>query len=198
MQATSGSSASALPSSAGGSGVPDGDRGCWCLFRVSILNQKPGGSHIHKDSYGRFGADNASLGWGDYIKMDDFLAADGGYLLDGAVVFSASVHVIKESNSFTRSLPMIAGMSGAGSGRAGARKSDGHFGKFVWRIENFTRLKELLKKRKITGLCIKSRKFQVGNRDCRLIVYPRGKHSSKCFLHTHLVVCKINLWISAT
>ena len=44
----------------------------------------------------------------------------------------------------------------------------------MWKIEHFTRLKELLKKRKITGLCIKSRRFQVGCRDCRLIVYPRG------------------------
>lgn len=48
-------------------------------------------------------------------------------------------------------------------------------GKFTWRIDAFTRLKDLLKKRKITGLCIKSRRFQVGMRDCRLIVYPRGK-----------------------
>lgn len=188
VQATSASSASALASTSAGSGVPDADRGCWCLFRVSILNQKPGGSHIHRDSYGRFGADSASLGWGDYLKMDEFLAADGGYLFDGAVVFNASVHVIKESNSFTRSLPPVAGISGAGGGRSGTRKSDGHFGKFVWRIENFTRLKELLKKRKITGLCIKSRRFQVGNRDCRLIVYPRGKYLEKCLLKIHLVV----------
>ncbi|KAF8677820.1 hypothetical protein HU200_046449 [Digitaria exilis] len=138
VQVASGSSASALPQSGAGSGVPDGDRGC-------------------------------CLGWGDYIKMDEFLAADSGYVVDGAVVFSASVHVIKESNSFTRSLPMVLGIGGSGGGRAGARKSDGHFGKFVWRIESFTKLKELLKKRKITGLCIKSRRFQVGNRDCRLI-----------------------------
>nr|CAB3447228.1 unnamed protein product [Digitaria exilis] len=151
VQVASGSSASALPQSGAGSGVPDGDRGCWCLFRISILNQRSGGSHVHKDSYGRFGADNASLGWGDYIKMDEFLAADSGYVVDGAVVFSASVHVIKESNSFTRSLPMVLGIGGSGGGRAGARKSDGHFGKFVWRIESFTKLKELLKKRKITG-----------------------------------------------
>lgn len=48
-------------------------------------------------------------------------------------------------------------------------------GKFTWRIDNFTRLKDLLKKRKITGLCIKSKRFQVGGRDCRLIVYPRGQ-----------------------
>nr|CAB3450363.1 unnamed protein product [Digitaria exilis] len=151
VQVASGSSASALPQSGAGSGVPDGDRGCWCLFRISVLNQRSGGSHVHKDSYGRFGADNASLGWGDYIKMDEFLAADSGYVVDGAVVFSASVHVIKESNSFTRSLPMVLGIGGSGGGRAGARKSDGHFGKFVWRIESFTKLKELLKKRKITG-----------------------------------------------
>ncbi|CAL4968263.1 unnamed protein product [Urochloa decumbens] len=188
VQVASGSSASALPQSSAGSGVPDGDRGCWCLFRISVLNQRSGGSHIHKDSYGRFGADNASLGWGDYIKMDEFLAADSGYLVDGAVVFSASVHVIKESNSFTRSLPMVLGVGGAGGGRAGARKSDGHFGKFVWRIENFTRLKELLKKRKITGLCIKSRRFQVGNRDCRLIVYPRGQSQPPCHLSVFLEV----------
>ncbi|VAI58444.1 unnamed protein product [Triticum turgidum subsp. durum] len=188
VQATSASSASALASTSAGSGVPDADRGCWCLFRVSILNQKPGGSHIHRDSYGRFGADSASLGWGDYLKMDDFLAADGGYLFDGAVVFNASVHVIKESNSFTRSLPTVAGISGAGGGRSGTRKSDGHFGKFVWRIENFTRLKELLKKRKITGLCIKSRRFQVGNRDCRLIVYPRGQSQPPCHLSVFLEV----------
>ncbi|KAG8060322.1 hypothetical protein GUJ93_ZPchr0002g26382 [Zizania palustris] len=188
VQATSGSSAAVLPSSSGGSGVPDGDRGCWCLFRVSILSQRPGGIHIHKDSYGRFGADNASLGWGDYMKIDDFMAADGGYLVDGAVVFSASVHVIKESNSFTRSLPMMVNMIGASGGRAGAKKSDGHFGKFVWRIENFTRLKELLKKRRITGLCIKSRRFQVGNRDCRLIVYPRGQSQPPCYLSVFLEV----------
>ena len=50
-------------------------------------------------------------------------------------------------------------------------------GKFTWRIEHFTRLKELLKKRKITGMCVKSRCFQVGGRECRLIIYPRGAAS---------------------
>ena len=54
-----------------------------------------------------------------------------------------------------------------------ARESD-FAGRFTWRIEHFTRLKDLLKKRKITGLCIKSRRFTIGGRDCRLIVYPRG------------------------
>ena len=47
-------------------------------------------------------------------------------------------------------------------------------GRFTWKIEHFTRLKELLKKRKITGMCVKSRCFQVGGRECRLIIYPRG------------------------
>ena len=62
-----------------------------------------------------------------------------------------------------------------GKGSKGGAGGDGYAGKFVWRIEAFTRLKDLLKKRKITGLCIKSRRFTVGGRDCRLIVYPRGK-----------------------
>ena len=61
-----------------------------------------------------------------------------------------------------------------GKGSKGGAGGDGYAGKFVWRIEAFTRLKDLLKKRKITGLCIKSRRFTVGGRDCRLIVYPRG------------------------
>ena len=150
------------------------DRSCWCLFRMSVLNQKPGSNHMHRDSYGRFAADNksgdnTSLGWNDYMKMADFIGPDSGFLVDDTAVFSTSFHVIKEFSSFSKNGGLIGGRSGSG-----ARKLDGHMGKFTWKIENFTRLKDLLKKRKITGLCIKSRRFQIGNRDCRLIVYPRG------------------------
>lgn len=157
------------------------DRSCWCLFRMSVLNQRPGLNHMHRDSYGRFAADNksgdnTSLGWNDYMKMADFVGEDSGFLVDDTTVFSASFHVIKESSSFSKNAGLV------GGGRGGARKSDGHLGKFTWRIENFTRLKDLLKKRKITGLCVKSRRFQIGNRDCRLIVYPRGKlHGNRVF-----------------
>lgn len=148
------------------------DRSCWCLFRMSVLNQKPGSNHMHRDSYGRFAADNksgdnTSLGWNDYMKMADFMGPESGFLVDDTAVFSTSFHVIKEFSSFSKNGGLIAG-------RSGTRKSDGHMGKFTWKIENFTRLKDILKKRKITGLCIKSRRFQIGNRDCRLIVYPRG------------------------
>lgn len=152
------------------------DRSCWCLFRMSVLNQKPGMNHVHRDSYGRFaadnkGGDNTSLGWNDYMRMMDFVGPESGYLADDTAVFSTSFHVIKETHS--HSFPKIVGS--VVGGRGSVRKSDGHFGKFTWRIENFTRLKDLLKKRKITGLCVKSKRFQIGNRDCRLIVYPRGK-----------------------
>jgi hypothetical protein len=150
------------------------DRSCWCLFRMSVLNQKPGSNHMHRDSYGRFAADNksgdnTSLGWNDYMKMLDFIGPDSGFLVEDTAVFSTSFHVIKEFSSFSKSGGLVGGRSGSG-----ARKLDGHLGKFTWKIENFTKLKDLLKKRKITGLCIKSRRFQIGNRDCRLIVYPRG------------------------
>lgn len=150
------------------------DRSCWCLFRMSVLNQKPGLNHMHRDSYGRFAADNksgdnTSLGWNDYMKMVDFMGSDSGFLVDDTAVFSTSFHVIKELSSFSKNGGLVGVRNGGGS-----RKSDGHMGKFTWRIENFTRLKDILKKRKITGLCIKSRRFQIGNRDCRLIVYPRG------------------------
>ncbi|XP_068647570.1 uncharacterized protein [Aristolochia californica] len=165
------------------------ERSCWCLFRMSVLSQKPGLNHMHRDSYGRFAADNksgdnTSLGWNDYMKMLDFLGQDMGFLVDDTAVFSASFHVIKESNSFSKNAGLVGGRSGSG----GARKSDGHLGKFTWRIENFTRLKDLLKKRKITGLCVKSRRFQIGNRDCRLIVYPRGQSQPPCHLSVFLEV----------
>ncbi|XP_031377556.1 uncharacterized protein LOC116192981 isoform X2 [Punica granatum] len=163
------------------------DRSCWCLFRMSVLNQKPGSNHMHRDSYGRFAADNksgdnTSLGWNDYMKMADFTGPESGFLVDDTVVFSTSFHVIKEFSSFSKNGGLIAGV------RNGARKSDGHMGKFTWKIENFTRLKDILKKRKITGLCIKSRRFQIGNRDCRLIVYPRGQSQPPCHLSVFLEV----------
>ncbi|KAK8602582.1 hypothetical protein V6N13_057786 [Hibiscus sabdariffa] len=164
------------------------DRSCWCLFRMSMLNQKPGLNHMHRDSYGRFAVDNksgdnTSLGWNDYMKMSDFVGLETGFLVDDTAVFSTSFHVIKEFCSFSKNGGLVAGRTGTG-----ARKSDGHMGKFTWRIENFTRLKDLLKKRKITGLCIKSRRFQIGNRDCRLIVYPRGQSQPPCHLSLFLEV----------
>ncbi|GMP94503.1 hypothetical protein CsSME_00043948 [Camellia sinensis var. sinensis] len=164
------------------------DRSCWCLFRMSALNQKPGLNHMHRDSYGRFAADNksgdnTSLGWNDYMKMSDFIGPESGFLVDDMAVFSTSFHVIKELSSFSKNGGLIGFRSGSG-----LKKSDGHMGKFTWRIENFTRLKDLLKKRKITGLCIKSRRFQIGNRDCRLIVYPRGQSQPPCHLSVFLEV----------
>ncbi|CAK9145468.1 unnamed protein product, partial [Ilex paraguariensis] len=165
------------------------DRSCWCLFRMSVLNQKPGLNHMHRDSYGRFAADNksgdnTSLGWNDYMKMSDFVGMESGFLLDDTAIFSTSFHVIKELSSFSKNGGFIGGVRSG----SGTRKSDGHMGKFTWRIENFSRLKDLLKKRKITGLCIKSRRFQIGNRDCRLIVYPRGQSQPPCHLSVFLEV----------
>ncbi|XP_074329147.1 uncharacterized protein LOC141666834 [Apium graveolens] len=164
------------------------DRSCWCLFRMSVLNQKPGFNHLHRDSYGRFAGDNksgdnTSLGWNDYMKMADFVGNDSGFLVDDTASFSTSFHVIKEFSNFSKN-GALSGMRTVG----GLRKSDGHVGKFTWKIENFTRLKDLLKKRKITGLCIKSRRFQIGNRDCRLIVYPRGQSQPPCHLSVFLEV----------
>ncbi|KAL3655838.1 hypothetical protein CASFOL_000234 [Castilleja foliolosa] len=166
------------------------DRSCWCLFRMSVLNQKPGNgsNHVHRDSYGRFAADNksgdnTSLGWNDYMKMADFISPESGFLVEDTAVFSTSYHVIKEYSGFSKSGTLIGARNGGN-----VRKSDGHLGKFTWKIENFTRLKDLLKKRKITGLCIKSRRFQIGNRDCRLIVYPRGQSQPPCHLSVFLEV----------
>lgn len=80
---------------------------------------------------------------------------------------------LQESTNFVRNLDRNSSALKRNKSKSG-NSGDGYSGRFVWRIENFTRLKDLLKKRKITALCIKSRHFQIGNRDCRLIVYPRG------------------------
>ena len=69
----------------------------------------------------------------------------------------------------------IAGLQAkVGSKAANSAAADSHHATFVWRIEHFSRLKDVLKKRKITGLCVKSRRFLVGGYTCRLIIYPRG------------------------
>ncbi|XP_019082713.1 PREDICTED: uncharacterized protein LOC104705038, partial [Camelina sativa] len=150
------------------------DRSSWCLFRMSALNQKTECTHIHRDSYGRFAADNkngdnTSLGWNDYMKMSEFVNPEAGFLLDDTAVFRASFYVIKEFSSFTTN-------------------GTGNMGKFTWRVENFTRFNDLLKNREITGLCIKSKRFQIGNRDCRLIVYPRGQSKPPSHLSVFLEV----------
>ena len=93
----------------------------------------------------------------------------------------ALVVLTQESTNFMRNLDRNSSSIKRNKSKSG-NSGDGYSGRFVWRIENFTRLKDLLKKRKITALCIKSRHFQIGNRDCRLIVYPRG---AACTLLLH-------------
>ena len=56
-------------------------------------------------------------------------------------------------------------------------KFDGYIGKFSWKINNFTKLKDLLIRKRIKNLCIKSRKFLITSSDFRLLLYPRGKLS---------------------
>ncbi len=159
------------------------ERSCWCLFRLSMHSQSQGGKHVHRDSYGRLAADskqgdNTSLGWNDFMLLDTFKDPASGFLQDGSAVFSTSFHFIKESSVFSRHLERGLTTKNRSGKSKGSNPNDIFQGKFTWKIEHFTRLKELLKKRKITGLCIKSKRFQVGGRDCRLIVYPRGTTAS--------------------
>ena len=53
------------------------ERSCWCLFRLVLVAEGPGSQPLYRDSYGRFAADsktgdNTSLGWNDFITMDEF------------------------------------------------------------------------------------------------------------------------------
>ena len=47
----------------------------------------------------------------------------------------------------------------------------------MWRIDKFSKLKDIVKKRKISNLSIKSPQFTVGGQSMRLIMYPRGMTS---------------------
>ena len=175
------------------------DRTCWCLFRLAVQPQNEAGRTVHRDSYGRFACDgrsgdNTSLGWNDFMRMEDFLTPGSAYLEGDTAVFSTSFHVIRESTSLVRHLEPRGATAGSAviartrDKRKTATRETEWAGRFQWRLENFTRLKDLLKKRKITGLCIKSRRFTVGGRDCRLIVYPRGQSQPPTFLSVFLEV----------
>jgi len=102
-----------------------------------------------------------------------FRDAETGYMQDDTATFTAAFHVIKETCTFSRSIERIGAKARAVKSKS-VSTGENFQGKFVWKIEHFTRLKDILKKRKITGLCVKSKRFTVGGRDCRLIVYPRG------------------------
>ncbi|KAL0026664.1 hypothetical protein WJX79_002501 [Trebouxia sp. C0005] len=180
---------------------------CFASYRLSILNQQDTGKSIVRDSwhrfsgkkkshgwdsYGRFAADsktgdNTSLGWNDFITMAAFTDADTGYMQDDTATFTAAFHVIKETCTFSRSIERIGAKARAVKSKS-VSTGENFQGKFVWKIEHFTRLKDILKKRKITGLCVKSKRFTVGGRDCRLIVYPRGQSNPPNHLSMFLEV----------
>ncbi|EEF30433.1 conserved hypothetical protein [Ricinus communis] len=146
-------------------------RSLWCLFRICVFNQKPGLNHVHRNSYGRFSGhglrDDTTLGWTQYLKMSDFTS--GGFLVDDTVVIGVSFHAIREFSTVDN---LFEGKSTVSL----TKKGEGCSRKFVWKIVNFVGFKGITKKKKLTGLCIKSRTFRVGNMDFRLLVYPKGKY----------------------
>ena len=90
------------------------------------------------------------------MHMRDFLDPAEGYVSDdGTAVFSASINLIQESfSTFVRGPERPLGAK-----RGRGAPVDPFQGRFVWRIESFTKLKELLKKRKTASLCIKSKRL---------------------------------------
>jgi hypothetical protein len=152
-----------------------GEKSCWCLFRMSVMSYKEkGGQHMQRDSYGRLATDvrsgdTTSLGWNDFMLMRDFLDVKQSFVNeDGTAVFCVSLHIIREQTTFVRGPERPLSMK-----RAKAFGGDAYQGKFTWKIEHFTKLKELLKKRKIASLCIKSKRFQV-----RAVLVYRWLHCS--------------------
>ncbi|OMO57699.1 TRAF-like protein [Corchorus olitorius] len=96
--------------------------------------------------------------------MLDFIGSDKGFVVDDTVVFTVSFNAIKECN-----ISVSAGLRNS----IVSKKGDTYIGRYTWKIGNFTRLKDILKKKKMKGVFLKSRKFQIANHEFRLVVYPR-------------------------
>ena len=125
------------------------------------------------------------------LAPDGAVRATGGGVPDGKLGSAASLRVPDAAGRRLRSgkrgerllkdgaadAARSGGVSGGVSGKGHPFAGDAHdvVGRFVWRLDNFTKLKDILKKRKMSGLSVKSRRFFVGGFSCRLIAYPRGQ-----------------------
>ncbi|TYI76222.1 hypothetical protein E1A91_D06G061400v1 [Gossypium mustelinum] len=141
----------------------------WCLFRISVLSQKAWRSHMHKDSYGRLNKTTPALGWTDYMKISDLIGPNNGFVMNNTVEFTVSFKAIKDSAAVLTS----------GFKKFGAFNKSGSC---TWKIENFTRLKDILKNEKMMGVSVESSKFQVEDHEFRLIVFPRGQYQKPIYL----------------
>nr|KJB64701.1 hypothetical protein B456_010G061000 [Gossypium raimondii] len=141
----------------------------WCLFRISVLSQKAWRSHMHKDSYGRLNKTTPALGWTDYMKISDLIGPNNGFVMNNTVEFTVSFKAIKDSAAVLTS----------GFKKFGAFNKSGSC---TWKIENFTRLKDILKNEKMIGVSVESSKFQVEDHEFRLIVFPRGQYQKPIYL----------------
>ena len=125
------------------------------------------------------------------LAPDGAVRATGGGVPDGKLGSAASLRIPDTAGRRLRSgkrgerllkdgaadAARSGGVSGGVSGKGHPFAGDAHdvVGRFVWRLDNFTKLKDILKKRKMSGLSVKSRRFSVGGFSCRLIAYPRGQ-----------------------
>ncbi|TYH65591.1 hypothetical protein ES332_D06G066300v1 [Gossypium tomentosum] len=141
----------------------------WCLFRISVLSKKAWRSHMHKDSYGRLNKTTPALGWTDYMKISDLIGPNNGFVMNNTVEFTVSFKAIKDSAAVLTS----------GFKKFGAFNKSGSC---TWKIENFTRLKDILKNEKMMGVSVESSKFQVEDHEFRLIVFPRGQYQKPIYL----------------
>ncbi|KAB2076723.1 hypothetical protein ES319_A06G059900v1 [Gossypium barbadense] len=141
----------------------------WCLFRISVLSQKAWRSHMHKDSYGRLNKTTPALGWTDYMKISDLIGPNNGFVMNNTVEFTVSFKAIKDSAAVLTS----------GFKEFGALNKSGSC---TWKIENFTRLKDILKNEKMIGVSVESSKFQIEDHEFRLIVFPRGRYQKSIYL----------------
>ncbi|KAI7979586.1 hypothetical protein LOK49_Contig297G00001 [Camellia lanceoleosa] len=106
------------------------------MFRMLAVNQNSSHESIHRDSHGI--GETERIGWIDFMEFSRFIEPNKGFLVhdddddDDTVVFSVSFLVIKESIEDPKKhlLP---------------HKPDLYPNQYVWKIENFTRLKDRLK-----------------------------------------------------
>ncbi|XP_021889441.1 MATH domain and coiled-coil domain-containing protein At3g58200 isoform X2 [Carica papaya] len=127
----------------------------YAIFRLFLLDQNKDNFLIVQDAAGkerRFHGLKLEWGIDAFIPLRTFNDASNGYLVDDTAVFGAEVFVRKERST--------------GAGECLSMIKDTVTSKYVWRIENFS---------KLDLECYSSNVFFAGDQKWKIQLYPKGK-----------------------
>ncbi|KAJ4721570.1 Ubiquitin carboxyl-terminal hydrolase 12 [Melia azedarach] len=135
------------------SSLPLGWEVC-AVFRFFLLDQNKGKYLTVEDALEKekcFHEKKLQWGFDQFFHLKQFNDTCNGYLVDDTCVIGAEVFVTKETSS--------------GKGQCFSMITDGRSFKHVWKIENFSKVKEK---------SYDSEVFEAGGQKWKIILYPKG------------------------